>query len=213
MKKLLILPIFIFLLTPFYVNGQSLSETADKNLNTATAYQQTATNNTIQSAFGIGPRLGYYTAEDSDDGNFYYGLQMRARMSPAVGLEGSVEYRPGTETGVEIGGVSQSYETKFVPVTGSLMLFIPAEGISPYALGGIGAYYTIYDADGDFVDDWDSEFNFGYHAGLGLELNMSSNAALGIDYRYLFLTPENENAPEDADYSGNVFTASLMFYF
>lgn len=209
MKKLLIFPIFIFLLTPFYVNSQSLSESVSHQ----TSAYQTTTNTTIQNTFGIGPRLGYYTAEDADDGSFYYGLQMRARMSEVVGLEGSVEYRPGTETGVEIGGVEQTYETKFVPVTGSLMLFIPAEGISPYALGGVGAYYTIYEADGDFVDDWDSEFNFGYHAGLGLEFNMSPNAALSFDYRYLFLTPDNENAPEDADYSGNVITASLMFYF
>lgn len=207
MKKLLILPIFIFLLIPFDSNSQSLNEAA-------TYQQQNVTNNdTAYHAFGWGPRLGYYTAKDSDDGNFYYGLQLRTRMSPAVGLEGSVEYRPGTETGAEIGGVDQTFETKFVPITGSLMLFLPTQGISPYALGGVGAYYTIYEAEGDFVDDWDSEFNFGYHAGFGLELFMGPNAALSLDYRYLFLTPENENLPEDADYSGNVFTASLMFYF
>lgn len=204
MKKLIILPLFIFLLMPLISYSQVSEDTT---------YNQRTTNTTVANPLGFGPRLGYYSPNDADDGSFYYGVQMRARMSPVVGIEGSVEYRPGTETGVEIGGVDQSYETKFVPVTGSLMLFLPTEGIVPYGLGGIGAYYTIYEAEGDFVDDWDSEFNFGYHAGFGLEMFMSPNTALSLDYRYLFLTPENENAPEDADYSGNVFTASLMFYF
>lgn len=195
MRKLLIIPI-ILVFAPLIVHAQ------DYNSNDGS---------TIEDTFGIGPRLGYYTAEDADEGSFYYGLQMRARMGKVVGLEGAVEYRPGTET--SISGV-QEFETKFVPITGSLMLFLPLEAsIAPYGLGGVGAYYTIYEADGDFVDDWDSEFNFGYHAGFGVELPMSSNAALNLDYRYIFLTPENDNAPEDADYSGNAFTVSLMFYF
>lgn len=198
MKRLLIIIPIVLIFAPFAVNAQDYDEDDET---------------TVEDAFGIGPRVGYYSADDADDGTFYYGIQMRARMSEVVGIEGSVEYRPGTETGIDIAGVEQSYETKFVPVTGSLMLFLPTEGIAPYALGGIGAYYTIYEAEGDFVDDWDSEFNFGYHAGAGLEMFMSQNTALSLDYRYLFLTPENENAPEDADYSGNVFTASLMFYF
>lgn len=201
MKKLLILPILL-ICAPFLVNAQEYDYEDNDGA-------------TIENAFGIGPRAGYYMAEDADDGTFYYGLQMRARMGEVVGLEGSVTYRPGTESSfVNADGVEQDFETKFVPVTGSLMLFLPLEAsIAPYGLGGVGAYYTIYEADGDFVDDWDSEFNFGYHAGFGLELPMSSNAALNIDYRYLFLTPENENTPEDADYSGSAFTASLMFYF
>lgn len=198
MRKLLIIPI-ILICTPLIICAQDYDYDDNDGA-------------TIEDTFGFGPRVGYYTAEDADDGTFYYGIQMRARMGEVVGLEGAVEYRPGTETSID--GVDQDFETKFVPVTGSLMLFLPLEAsIAPYGLGGVGAYYTIYEADGDFVDDWDSEFNFGYHAGFGLELPMSSNAALNLDYRYLFLTPDNENAPEDADYSGNAFTVSLMFYF
>lgn len=168
---------------------------------------------TIENSLGIGPRLGYYKGNDADDGSFYGGLQLRARPSEVVGLEGSIEYRPGTESSFAVGGAQQSVETKFVPVTGSLMLFLPVDGFAPYGLGGVGAYYTIYDSEGSFDDDWDSEFNFGYHAGFGLQIPFSSDASLNLDYRYLFLTPENENLPEDADYSGNAFTASLMFYF
>ncbi|HET6527350.1 MAG TPA: outer membrane beta-barrel protein, partial [Balneolaceae bacterium] len=121
---------------------------------------------------------------------------------------GSVSYRPGTETSF----AGQSYETKFVPVTGSLMLFLPIDGFSPYGLAGIGAYYTIYDSEGPLSDDWESQFDFGYHLGFGAELALSDDVALSLDYRYIFLTPEGENAPEDADFSGNLFTLGLMFY-
>jgi opacity protein-like surface antigen len=130
-----------------------------------------------------------------------------------IGLEGSVSYRPGTESTAVIGNFEQDYETKFVPLTGSLLLFIPVEGFSPYGLAGVGAYYTFY-ADEPPTEDWDPTFNFGYHLGFGVELPFTENVALNLDYRYIFLTPEaGDDAPEDADFSGNVFTGSLMFYF
>lgn len=198
MKKLLLLiPLAIFVFVPFRANAQDYDDDA-----------------TIENTFGIGPQIGYYHVDDFDDGTFYYGIQARARLGAVIGLEGAVSYRPGTETSFMVGNVEQSYETKFVPVTGSLLLFIPVSpGFSPYGVAGAGAYYTIYETEGDLVDEWDSEFNFGYHLGFGIELPFSENVALSLDYRYIFLTPDNGDAPEDADYSGNVFTGGLMFYF
>lgn len=184
MKKLLLIPLFIFIFSP--LQAQDYDE----------------------GAFGIGPRFGYYHADEANDGTFYYGLQARIRFNEVLGVEGSISYRPGTEASF----AGQSYETKFVPLTGSLMLFLPIDAISPYGLAGIGAYYTIYDSEGPLADDWDSQFDFGYHLGFGTELPLSDNVALSLDYRYIFLTPEGENAPDDADFSGNLFTASLMFY-
>lgn len=167
-------------------------------------------NTAIQNTLGFGPRLGYYKAADAEEGNFYGGVQARIRLGPVLGIEGAVDYRAGQT--YEFAG--QELQTKFVPVTGSLMLFAPvSEHLNPYGLAGIGAYYTIYDAEGPLSDDNKNEFNFGFHLGFGLELPINSNAALNVDYRYLFLNPdENEQNFEDADFSGNVFTAGLMFY-
>lgn len=181
---------------------------------TFTSIAQTAS---IQNTFGIGPRLGYYKAEDADEGNFYGGLQARFRLGPVLGIEGSVEYRAGQEYGFD----EYSVKTRFVPVTASLMLFIPlGPNFAPYGLAGAGAYYTIFDYSDDAEDtpgldfDDDSNFNFGYHLGFGAEFPFSQNVALNVDYRYLFLNPEeNEQELEDASFSGNVFTAGLMFYF
>ncbi|HEX6983650.1 MAG TPA: outer membrane beta-barrel protein [Balneolaceae bacterium] len=186
MRKLLLLLLLVFIFSPSLVQAQDYDE----------------------SAFSIGPRLGYYKAENANEGTFYYGLQARIRFNEVLGIEGSVSYRPGTESSF----AGQSFETKFVPVTGSLMLFLPIDGFTPYGIAGIGAYYTIYDSEGPISDNWESQFDFGYHLGFGAELAFSDDVALSLDYRYLFLTPEGENAPEDADFSGNVFTAGLMFY-
>lgn len=94
----------------------------------------------IGSGFGIGPRLGYYKADNADEGNVFGGIQLRGRISPVFGLEGSVEYRGGQE--FEVAG--QRGKTSFVPVTASALLFLPvSEHFSPYGIAGLGAY--LYD--------------------------------------------------------------------
>lgn len=193
MKKLLVLPLFIFLMTPYI------------------SYSQTASSDAaIKNTLGLGPRLGYYKAADADEGNFYLGLQSRLRLGPVLGLEGSVEYRAGQEYSF----AGQSVKTSFVPVTASAMFFIPVNrNFAPYGVAGLGAYYTIYDYEGTFTNENEDEFNFGYHLGFGVEFPLNSNVALNLDYRYLFLNPdENEASTQNADYSGNVFTGGLMFY-
>ena len=162
----------------------------------------------IDSGFGIGPRLGYYVADDAEEGNFYGGLQIRGRLNPVFGLDGSVEYRGKQQ--YDFAG--QTGEVSFVPVTGSALVYLPIDNFSPYGLAGLGAYYTIFESDGIF-EDTDNEFNVGYHLGFGAEIPIN-NAALNIDYRYLFLNPDdNESNLEETKFSGNVFTIGLMFYF
>ena len=168
----------------------------------------------IENTIGFGPRLGYYKAQDADEGNFYYGFQTRFRFSALFGAEGSVEYRAGQEFGID----NYSVKTSSVPVTGSLLIFAPlGESISPYGLAGIGAYYTNYNYSDTaeslgFSDD--SSFNLGYHLGFGVELPFNENTAINIDYRYLFLNPDdNQESFDNASFNGNSITASLMLYF
>jgi opacity protein-like surface antigen len=109
-------------------------------------------------------------------------------------------------------------KTSFIPVTLSLLLFAPiSENFAPYGVAGLGAYYTKYSPSQALQDlgfQSDSDFNIGYHLGFGLEIPFSSNVALSIDYRYLFLNPnKNQESFEDTSFSGNTIAASLMFYF
>lgn len=197
MKKTLIILTFLMGVLTFAASAQDASDRA-----------------AIKNTFGIGPRLGYYKAEDAEDGNFYGGVQARLRLGAVVGIEGAIDYRAGQKYGFG----SYTVETSSIPVTGSIMIFAPiSNAFSPYGLAGIGAYYTRYDYDepieGIEIED-DSSFNMGYHLGFGAEFPFNDNVALNVDYRYIFLNPdENEESLEDADFNSNAFTAGLMFYF
>lgn len=180
-----------------------------------TTVQNSDTNRPIiQNTFGFGPKLGYYKAQDADEGNLYGGLQARLRLGAVVGIEASVEYRPGQKYGIG----NQTVTTSFIPVTASLLFFVPVnQHFTPYAVAGVGAYYTRYELSGiasDIGFDDDSSFNMGYHLGFGTEIPITSNVALSADYRYLFLNPnDNEESFDGANFNGNVFSAGLMFYF
>lgn len=176
--------------------------------------QSAADRASISDTFGFGPRLGYYKAQDADEGNLYYGIQARFRPGAILGIEGALEYRAGQEYGIG----DNTVKTSFIPITGSLLLFAPvSQHFSPYGVLGLGAYYTRYSTSGLLEDigiDDDSNFNLGYHIGFGAEIPFNSNTALSIDYRYLFLNPdENEESLDGASFSGNTISAGLMFYF
>jgi opacity protein-like surface antigen len=168
----------------------------------------------ISNTLGFGPRLGYYSADDADKGNFYYGIQARFRPGAIVGIEAAVEYRAGQEFGIG----NSTVKTSFIPVTLSLLLFVPvSDNFAPYAVGGVGAYFTKYRPSGILEDlgfESDSDFNLGYHIGLGAEVPLNKNIAISLDYRYIFLNPdENEESFQGANFNGNTISASLMFYF
>lgn len=168
----------------------------------------------ISDTFGFGPRLGYYQAQDADQGNFYYGIQARFRPGAIVGFEAAVEYRAGQEFGVG----DNTVKTSFVPVTASLLLFAPVSSyFAPYGVAGLGAYFTRYSTSGVLEDlgfDGDSDSNLGYHLGFGAEIPLNSTTAINIDYRYLFLnSSDNQELLDGASFNGNAISASVMFYF
>lgn len=196
-QRILVLLPFILCAAVFTADAQSASDRAG-----------------ISNTFGFGPRLGYYIPQDADEGKFYYGVQARFRPGAIVGIEAAVEYRPGQEFGIG----SSTVETSFIPVTASLLLFVPvSEYFAPYGVAGLGAYFVRFEPS-DVLDELgfesDSDFNLGYHLGFGAEVPFSSNIAISVDYRYIFLNPnDNEESFEGADFDGNTISASLMFYF
>lgn len=158
---------------------------------------------------GFGPRIGYYKAPDSDDGTMFIGLQSRSR-GEVLGFELAGEYR-GEQSYTTTGG---ELTVRQIPVTASLLAFVPiAPNFQPYGLAGLGAYYTIYDYEGGFVNPGDdAKVNIGYHLGFGLDAPLNESVGLNVDYRYLFLDGDDENLG-DKEFSGNVITAGLTFYF
>lgn len=176
---------------------------------TALFGQAYAQNYLIEDESGIGPKVGFYKAPDADDGTMFIGIQSRTK-GKYVGGEFSLEYR-GEQSYTTAGG--SQLTVRQIPVTGSLLLFAPlAENFAPYGLAGLGAYYTFYDYDGGFVNPGDdSEVKIGYHVGLGADIALSETAAFNIDYRYLYLDGSEDLS--DKEFSGNVISAGLTFYF
>ena len=158
---------------------------------------------------GFGPRIGYYKAPDAEDGAMFIGLQTRSR-GEIFGFELAAEYRGEQGYSTTDGDLT----IKQIPITASLLMHVPlASNFQPYGLAGLGAYYTIYDYDEDFLSpNDDAEFNIGYHLGFGLDLPLNESAGLNVDYRYLFLDDQGDDL-NDTEFSGNVLTAGLTFYF
>lgn len=158
---------------------------------------------------GIGPKIGYYKAPDAESGTMFIGVQTRTR-GEIFGFELAAEYRGEQEYSTTNGDLT----IRQIPVTASLLLHVPlASNFQPYGLAGLGAYYTFYDYDGGFVSPGDdADLNLGYHLGFGLDLPLNQNAGLNVDYRYLFLDGSNDDIG-DKEFSGNVISAGLTFYF
>lgn len=163
----------------------------------------------IENSSGIGPKIGYYKAPDAEDGTMFIGLQARTK-GKYFGGEFAAEYR-GEQAYTTAGG--SELTIRQIPITGSLMIFAPiAQNLAPYGLAGLGAYYTMYDYDGGFLNPGDdSEMKIGYHLGFGADVAISESAAFNIDYRYLFLDGSDDLS--DKEFSGNVISAGLTFYF
>jgi len=176
----------------------------------------------IKNTFGIGPRAGYYRSRDAENGNWYGGLQARARFGKYFGLEGAVDYRQTERfelTGPTFSGTVRQHS---YPVTGSLLLFLPIiPHFSPYLVGGGGVYFTKLDYSDDlerlgFHDR--TERIWGWHAGAGLEFPITANVALNTDFRWIFLdskfgTEGGTDLNRDKKADGYAATAALMFYF
>lgn len=198
MRKLLLLPLIAFLFTPFITQAQTSTE-----------------DGAISNTLGIGPRLGYYQADDAEEGSFYGGAQIRARLGRVFGIEGAIDYRTAQEYNLG----EYSVDVRQIPLTASALLFLPvSEHFQPYGVAGLGAYYDMLDFSEEAeslpgIED-EHTVDFGYHLGFGLELPFNRNAALNVDYRYIFLDPGSDSFGdvEDADFSGNIVTVGLMFY-
>lgn len=173
------------------------------------SYSLSAQMNPLSNKSGIGPKVGYYSAPDAENGAVFIGLQSRSR-GEIFGFELAAEYRGQQRYNVTGGTLKVSQ----IPVTASLLAYVPLTPVvQPYVLAGLGAYYTIYDYDGGFISPGDdSELNLGYHLGLGGEIAVSPIAALNIDYRYLYLDGNNDNFG-DKKFSGNVISMGFTFYF
>ena len=151
----------------------------------------------IANTIGIGPRAGWYSSNDAEEGAWYFGVMGRIRLGENLGIEAAIDYRTAERfsTGL-FDQRSYDAEVAYMPFTASAMIFVPfGSNLAPYALAGLGWYYTLVDYDvlassiPELRDKFNDENSFvpGYHFGLGCEIVFSKNFAIHADARYLFL--------------------------
>jgi opacity protein-like surface antigen len=154
---------------------------------------------------GIGPQVGYYKAQDADEGNLTGGITMRIKTSSTFGLEASINYRQE-----KYASNSLTVRSWPVLVTG---LFYPV----PILYGAIGAgwYNTTFDYNKNKFPTLKNKTSqeFGWHFGAGLEIPAGTTSKFMIDIRYVFLNYNFEDFPGSDNLNSNFFiiTTGILF--
>ena len=133
---------------------------------------------------GAGAHVSVSKARDADSTFFSGGLQIRARLTGALGVEALVSYRRETYSS----GGESLLRLQELPVQGSVELFfLDRNPIQPYILAGAGYYYVRTTALGPNTAGGHTENRFGFHAGAGVDVRVGKRTSVFADFRYVLL--------------------------
>lgn len=132
----------------------------------------------------VGARAGYMRIAEAEDGTLLGGLFFRTDWHDVVFIDGSLYYH--TEE------IAPGVDLELIPIQLSAMLFLLGRDnlINPFVLGGGGIYWNRTTVTGR---DTDSEFDFGWHLGLGADFNLSDRIFVEGDFRYMWLDSSSED--------------------
>ena len=167
--------------------------------------------------FGFGARFAWVTRDADDDVDVdvdnlrFIGGQMRL-LSARFGVEVSLDHH------------SESFEllnqkVTEMPIQASLLMRLGSGRVSPFLLGGPGWYrrkVEAIDGPGDGV----STTEFGWHAGVGLEIRPGKHFGIHGDYRYTFLDFGDDDDDDEGfvggllpGHRGSMWTLGATVYF
>ena len=156
--------------------------------------------------FGVGPRAGYYKSQDAEEGNLMAGAAARLKLSPVLGIEGSIDYRSERY-------LNGAVTVKSWPVMATALVY-PLPIV--YGLAGFGWDNTTFDFDAGklgvvSIED-KTEQEGGWHFGGGVELPLGGTT-LAADIRYVFLDYDFSDVPGSGDVKSDFYaiTVSLLF--
>jgi opacity protein-like surface antigen len=162
--------------------------------------------------FGIGGRFAWVRSDVNVDVDSlrFMGGQIRM-LSQRVGLEVSLDRHSES---------SELLNQKITetPLQTSLLMRLSSGRASPYLLGGPGWYRRTVEAL-DKPDSSVSSTEFGWHAGVGLEILPSKHVGVHGDYRYTFLDFNGDKGNEGIierllpGHRGSMWTLGATVYF
>jgi opacity protein-like surface antigen len=155
----------------------------------------------------IGPQVGFQKASDADEGKIMFGAALRAKLTPLLGVEGSIGYRQE-----KFANDALTVRSWPVMVTG---LIYPI----PIAYGAIGAgwYNTTFDYNQSMFPALttanETTQEFGWHFGGGVELPVGTNFNLTADIRYVFLNYDFKQIPGSGNLNSDFYAVTVGFLF
>ena len=162
---------------------------------------------------GVGGRMAWVRSDaDADvDAVRMFGGQVRL-LAPRLGIEVSLDRK--TESSELL-----NTEVTETPIQASLLLRLGSGRVSPFLLGGPGWYRRSVEA----LDDPDSRVTtteFGWHAGIGLEILAGRHFGIHGDYRYTFLDFDEDDEEDEGfiggllpGHRGSMWTLGATIYF
>jgi opacity protein-like surface antigen len=183
-----------------------LTHVARSQTETTTQTTVRTGDNGSETHFRIGPQVGYFRTRGADDGKFMVGGAARLKLSQALGVEGSINYRQEEFHNGLITATSWP-----VMVTG-LIYFVPVV----YGAIGAGWYNTKLEVNtsqivqGGPTVSSDTQQRFGWHFGGGVELplDQEQRSAFVADIRYVFLDYNWDKFP-GSEVNANFYTVMV----
>jgi outer membrane protein W len=109
---------------------------------------------------------------------------------PTLALELGMGYFKG-KASFEAEGVTaarRQADFNVIPVIVSAKALIPVGPVDPYGELGIGAYFTKFNVS-DNLNTFSGTTTFGLHTGAGMNVNITQNAFIGVEGRYVWANP------------------------
>ena len=164
--------------------------------------------------FGVGPRMAWVTQDVDDDVDAlrFVGGQVRL-LSARLGLEVSLDRH------AESFALLNQKVTE-TPIQASLLMRLGGGSVSPFLLGGPGWYRRKVEALDDPGVQSVSTTEFGWHAGIGLEIRPARRFGIHGDYRYTFLDFGDDDEEDEGfiggllpGHRGSMWTVGATIYF
>jgi opacity protein-like surface antigen len=165
-------------------------------------------NPTPRPGASLGGRAAYFwpAGSDAGSGQWMGGAQLRFYLANFFAVEGSADYRQQRFGGNTIADIYP------VQVSGLLYL-LPNSPVSPFALGGVGWYFTHVRGPSGFDQ---TSNRFGSHVGGGLQFFLSRHWSMDASYRYIFtdrITTTSNGVRVSVNGDGHMATGGINFHF
>jgi len=154
-------------------------------------------------SINLGPQLGYYKAQDADDGTYTGGVTMRLKFMSVFGVEASINNRQE-----KYANGALTVRSWPVMVTG---LIYPLPIV--YGAMGFGWYHGTLHYDQSRLPLFTDETvqKVGWHFGGGLEFPITTYLLLTGDFRYVFLNYDFKAIPGRGDLKSNFTVITVGF--